>query len=329
MSRNYYIFQSGQLRRKDNTIYFENENTKRPIPIEDVESFYAFGELSLNTKLLDFLAQKNVPIHFFNYYDYYSGSYYPREELNSGYLVVNQVNHYDDSNKRMAIAREIVSAASDNILRNLKYYRNRVGGLKPFIENIEKEQEKFPSAGNPFQLMGVEGRIRDIYYESFNEILNLDEPFEKRVKRPPDNVINTLISFGNSMLYSTCLSEIYRTQLNPLISFLHEPGERRYSLSLDMSEIFKPIIVDRIIFKLLNSNMLGDSDFEKNLNYCYLQESGRKTFTREYDKKLNQTIKHRDLERKVSYQRLIRLENYKLIKHLTGEEDYEGFRIWW
>lgn len=329
MSRNYYIFNSGQLRRKDNTIYFENENTKRPIPIEDVEAFYAFGELSLNTKLLDFLAQKNVPVHFFNYYDYYSGSYYPREELNSGYLVVNQVKHYDDQSKRMIIAREIVSAASDNILRNLKYYKNRVDGLEPYIEKVEEEQEKFPNADNTFQLMGVEGRIRDIYYESFNKILDLDEPFEKRVKQPPDNVINTLISFGNSMLYSTCLSEIYRTQLNPLISFLHEPGERRYSLSLDVSEIFKPIIVDRIIFKLLNSNMLKDGDFEKDLNYCYLKESGRKTFTKEYDNKLNQTIKHRDLERKVSYQRLIRLENYKLIKHVTGEKDYEGFRIWW
>jgi len=329
MSRNYYIFNSGQLRRKDNTIYFENENTKRPIPIEDVEAFYAFGELSLNTKLLDFLAQKNVPVHFFNYYDYYSGSYYPREELNSGYLVVNQVKHYDDPAKRMEIAREIVSAASDNILRNLKYYKNRVDGLEPYIEKVEKEQEKFPSADNTLQLMGVEGRIRDIYYESFNKILDLEEPFEKRVKQPPDNVINTLISFGNSMLYSTCLSEIYRTQLNPLISFLHEPGERRYSLSLDVSEIFKPIIVDRIIFKLLNSDMLKDGDFEKDLNYCYLKENGRKTFTKEYDNKLNQTIKHRDLERKVSYQRLIRLENYKLIKHVTGEKDYEGFRIWW
>ena len=100
-------------------------------------------------------------------------------------------------------------------------------------------------------------------------------------------------------------------------------------MSLDVSEIFKPIIVDRIIFKLINSNMLSDSDFEKDLNYCYLKESGRKTFTKEYDNKLNQTIKHRDLERKVSYQRLIRLENYKLIKHVTGEKDYEGFRIWW
>jgi CRISP-associated protein Cas1 len=58
-----------------------------------------------------------------------------------------------------------------------------------------------------------------------------------------------LISFGNSLLYATTLSEIYRTQLNPTVSFLHEPSARRYSLSLDLSEIFKPIIVDRTIFK--------------------------------------------------------------------------------
>jgi len=147
--------------------------------------------------------------------------------------------------------------------------------------------------------------------------------------QPPDNMTNALISFGNMMLYSACLGEIYRTQLNPLISYLHEPGERRFSLSLDIAEIFKPIIVDRVIFKMINQKMVQDGDFEKKLNYCFMKESAKKAFIREFDEKLKTVIHHRGLGREVSYRRLIRLECYKLIKHLLGDCRYEGFKIWW
>lgn len=332
MARPYYIFKSGTLRREQNTLYLENEEGKRPIPVEDVDSLYVLGEVSLNTKLLTFLAQKGIPVHFFDYYENYTGTYYPREHLVSGFLLVKQVQHYLDLKKRMVIAREFVSAAIDNLLRNLKYYKNRIeegAQLETVIAHIEVDQKQVVNAQDPLQLMAVEGRVRDRYYQSFNVIVKLDEPFQKRVKRPPDNPINTLISFGNSLLYRTVLSEIYHTQLVPTVSYLHEPGERRFSLSLDVAEIFKPLIVDRAIFKLMNNRMLSEEDFERDLNYCYLQDSGRKKFVQEYDERLNQTIEHRNLKRPVSYRRLIRLECYKLIKHLLGEETYEGLRMWW
>ena len=59
----------------------------------------------------------------------------------------------------------------------------------------------------------------------------MEYDFDQRVRNPPDNAVNALISFGNSLVYTTCLTEIYRTQLSPLISFLHEPGNRRFSLA--------------------------------------------------------------------------------------------------
>ena len=170
--------------------------------------------------------------------------------------------------------------------------------------------------------MGYEGTIRDIYYTAFNIILELKTPLERRVRRPPDNPINAAISFGNSLMYPACLTEIYRTQLNPTISFLHEPGDRRFSLSLDLAEIFKPLIIDRIIFRLFNRGQLNESKhFETKVGECYLNEKGRKTFIAAFDEQLKQTVSHRKLKRHVSYQRLIRLECYKLIKHLVGMED--------
>lgn len=87
---------------------------------------------------------------------------------------------------------------------------------------------------------------------------------------PPDNMINTLISFVNTIIYSKVLTEIYHTQLNPTISYLHEPGSRRFSLCLDLAEIFKPLIGDRVIFSLLNRNQITERSFEKELNFLHL-----------------------------------------------------------
>lgn len=332
--RNYYITQSGRLRRKANTLYFESgdgngNTTKTPIPVEDVDALYLYGEIDLNTRLFNFLAQKNICAHVFNYYGYYSGSYYPREYLNSGFLVVKQVEHYKSKKKRALIAREFVRAAAHGIQRNIAYYQHRGKDLTQQGQAIANQAEAIDSAAEIRNLMGIEGHIRDLYYQAFNIIVGDEFQLSKRVRRPPDNPVNAMISFGNSLCYAECLSEIYRTQLNPLISFLHEPGERRFSLALDLSEIFKPLLVDRSIFKLLNQKMIQLDDFDRDVNYCYLKEKGRRVFLREWDERLRTTIKHRRLNRKVSYQRLIRLECYKLIKHLTNMETYEAFQAWW
>lgn len=146
---------------------------------------------------------------------------------------------------------------------------------------------------------------------------------------PPDNMINSLISYVNSLIYSKTLSEVYHTQLNPTISYLHEPGVRRYSLCLDISEVFKPLIGDRLIFSLLNRKQITEESFTQELNFLHLKKEASKLIVRELENSLKKTIKHKELGRQVSYQYLIRLELYKLIKHIIGEKEYEGFKIWW
>jgi len=326
MSKPYYIFSSGRLSRKENTIYVEAEdNIKKSIPIEDVESLHIFGEVDLNTKFLNFLSQQNIPIHFYNYYGFYSGSFMPREKNISGNLTVKQVEFYIDPIKRQYIAISFIEGAIFHMQRNLREYE----GTEKFVEILKTELLNAYNTKSIPELMGCEGRARDTYYQAFNVILKNNFSFVKREKRPPTNPINALISFGNSIIYSIVLTQIYLTQLNPTISYLHEPGEKRYSLSLDISEIFKPLIVDPVIFKLVNNNMLNEDDFDEDLNFCYLTENGRKKFIKEIDQKLNTTIKHRKLKRNVSYKQLIRLECYKLIKHFLSDEVYVPFKAWW
>ena len=138
-----------------------------------------------------------------------------------------------------------------------------------------------------------------------------------------------MISFGNSILYTVVLSEIYKTHLDPRIGYLHATNFRRFTLNLDMAEIFKPIIVDRMIFTVLNKGMIKKSHFEEKLQGIYLKEDGRKIFVEEMENRLNTTIRHRSVGREVSYRRLIRLELYKLEKHLMGEKEYEPFVAQW
>ncbi len=330
MGEKFYIFKNGVLSRKDNNIRMTTkEGDIKDIKSEVVDEIFLFGEIDLNTKLLNFLSQKGIILHIFNYYGFYSGSYYPKETNVSGYLVVNQVKHYIDETLRLSIAKEILKTASSNIYRNLRYYNSRGSELDDFLTEIDSLSKKLDFATNINQIMGIEGNIRKKYYSAWNIIINQDIEFTKRTKRPPDNMINSLISFANSLIYTTTLSEIYKTQLNPTISYLHEPGEKRFSLSLDISEIFKPLIADRMIFSLLNKNKITIDDFDEESNFTYLKENSRKKIIEDYDIRLERTIFHKELNRDVSYRYLIRLECYKIIKHIIGEKEYSGFRIWW
>lgn len=328
--RDYYITKSGRIRRSENTIELElSDGGKRDIPINDVKSIHLFGEMDLNSRLLVFLNQHGVPVHFYNWYGYYSGSFYPREKLLSGLMVVRQVEHYLDVSKRLEIAKEFVRTAVHNIVQNLSHYKSSGKNVSEYIEKIKVKGLSLEAARSIPDLMGVEGRVREIYYSSFGSILREGFEFERRTKQPPENMLNCMISFGNSLLYATTLSEIYHTQLTPTVSYLHEPGERRYSLALDLAEIFKPIVVDRVIFSLVNNRMIKPEHFLRELNSCYLNDDGRRVFLEAYEEKLSTTLRHVRLKRHVSYQRLIRIEAFKLARHLLGEGSYRGFRSQW
>lgn len=330
MKQSYYLYNSGRLQRKDNTLeVVYKDGTKKSIPVERVDDIYVMTEFDFNTNLLSFLSQFGISVHFFNYYGFYTGTYYPKEALVSGKLLIKQVENYSDSSKRLKIAKAFIDAASYNIYRNSNYYNNRGKDVSLYMKEIEYLRRQIGLCNDVQELMGIEGNIRKVYYDSWNVIINQDIAFEKRVKNPPDNAINSLISYVNTIIYTRVLSEIYKTQLNPTISYLHEPSERRFSLCLDIAEIFKPIIADRLIFSMLNKKQITEKDFEDGLNFTYIKDSTRKQITREIDLRLQTKIKHKKLDREVSYEYLIRLEVYKLIKHLLGDDEYEGFKMWW
>ncbi len=334
MKKTYYLFNPGRLQRCDNTLKFTpydedgNEQKPRFLPVEDVAELYCFGNLDANAALYNFLGQEQILIHFFDYYENYTGSFMPREALISGKMLIAQVKCQQNRKSRITLAQQILEGASFNMVKNLRYYNNRGKDLEPIIETVEELSSKIIQTSAIDELMGIEGNIRKNYYEAFELIIN-DFSMDGRSYRPPKNEVNALISFGNMMCYSQCLRAIHQTQLNPAISFLHEPGDRRFSLSLDLAEVFKPLLVDRVIFKVMNKKMIQPNHFEEQLNKIILKPNGKKTFVQAFEERIEETIKHRSLNRSVSYKHLIKLECYKIQKHLLGIEEYKPFKMWW
>ena len=274
-----YIFSMGELTRKDNSLCFRKDEKNVYIPIENTKEIYCMNEVSINTKLLDFLGQNHVVIHFFNYYGGYSGTFYPRAQYMSGRLLIKQVESFKQN--RMSIAKAVVKGIGSNIYEVLyHYYKHDKKEVKGTVDWIKKEfYADVEHAEHIKALLAVEGELWMRFYADFRYFLPEDFIMNKRVKRPPDNPMNALVSFGNTLLYTKTISAIYRTHLDQRISYLHEPSEARFSLSLDLSESFKSVIVFRTIFDLVNNRKIQvEKHFEKKVNYCMLNEDGRKIF---------------------------------------------------
>lgn len=323
-----YITSMGELTRKDNSLCFRKEGKNVYIPVENTKEIYCLNEISINTKLLDFLSRNNIVVHFFNYYEGYNGTFYPKNQYNSGRLLIKQVEKYNSS--RLVVAKAIVKVIGENIEEVLyHYYKHNKKDVKGTIDWIRKEFTlKIDNANNIKEVMAIEGEVWQKFYSNFKYFLPEDFIMNKRVRRPPDNPINAMISFGNTLLYTKTISAIYRTHLDQRISFLHEPSEGRFSLSLDISEAFKPVIVYKTIFDLVNNKKITVSKhFDKKVNYCLLNEEGRNIFISAFEERLESVFIHPTLKRKVSYRTAIKLDCYKLIKFILEDKDFRPFNM--
>ena len=312
-----YISSMGELSRKDNSLCFRRDNKNVYIPVENTKEIYCLNEVSINSKLLDFLAKNNIIVHFFNYYGGYSGTFYPRDQYQSGRLLVKQVEKFQQN--RLIIAKAIVRGIGSNIDEVLyHYYKHDKKEVMKTISWIRKD----------FQLMRVEGEVWERFYSDFKYFLPEEFLMNKRVKRPPDNPMNALVSFGNTLLYTKTISAIYRTHLDQRISYLHEPSEGRFSLSLDLSEVFKPVIVFRTIFDLVNNRRLQvEKHFERKVNYCLLNDDGRKIFSEAFEARMESVFMNSQLKRKVTYRTAVKLDCYKLIKYILEDKEFIPFHL--
>lgn len=327
---NHHIFADGELSRNEGTLRIDTlDGDTEYLPVESVDSLYLHGQIDFNTRALGLLNDHNVPLHVFGWKDYYRGSYLPKRGQVSGNTVVDQVRAYDDLERRLPIGHDIIEASIHNMRGNLRYYDGRRGDFSGAVDELEELKQSVSSTTDINELRSVEGNARKIYYRCFDRILRDPFTLSKREYNPPTNEANAAISFLNSMVYTTSVSAIRKTALDPTVGYVHEPGERRFTLSLDIADIFKPILADRVLFRLVNRQQLSVGDFEDELEGCLLTEDGRMTVLEEYEKTLDETIEHPRLNRKVSFKTLVQTDVYSLKKHVLTGETYHATERWW
>ncbi len=324
--RTHFILSPGRLRRQDNNLFFDRydeegkvEKTKI-LPINAIDEIYILAKVEIDSYTLAFLADNNILLHFFSPYQSFRGNFYPNtpNSVNkSGFVLLQQVRAFDDLKMRLYIAKALTKGQIKNGAYNC-YKRGVEFDEKPYLEALEK-------ARSIAEVMAVEGSFKKSYYQAWNKIIKNQRSFKFtiRTKRPPADKINALISYVNTRIYNVVLSEIYKTELDPRIGFLHEPNYRALSLHLDIAEIFKPIIGDNLIFTLLNREQITARSFQVDAGRIRFAKEAIKTIEMAMIEKLTQQIKVG--EQRLTWRQIIRREVNHLKRCICEYEPYEPF----
>ena len=321
MNRRIYLFNSGTFHRKANTLRFvSSDSTRKDIPVEQVSDIFVFGEVKFSRKLLEFLMSKGIVLHVFSYGGHYLGSFYPVRRKGDSFYIVKQVENYIDEKKRLERARSFVRGAINNMIFVLRSRRAPYNHLSNLLKHIDNAK------GIP-GLMSIEGDAWDYYFSRWNSFIK-DEffQFSGRKRRPPTDPINAMIGFGNSLIYSALVGYLFRVGLDPRIGYLHSVKKRTFSLNLDMAELFKPLMVDRLIFNLIGKKSIRDKHFENKGKGVYLNSEGRRIFVRGFEEMMRSPLNVRG-RKKMSYHGFIKWECERLKSALMNDEPYEPFKL--
>jgi len=324
--RVHFLMVAGRVRRESNNLKFDrydedyNVVSTKPLPIKGIDEIYILAKVDLDSYTIAFIADNNILLHFFSPFQSFRGNFFPSTSNSvnkSGFVLLQQLRAFDDEVHRLYLAKQITKAHFINGANNCKRYK---------IEfDVEQYLKTLDSAKTINDIMTTEGAFQKNYYQAWNKIIKNQRVFKfvKRTKRPPTDKINCLISYVNTRIYNIVLSEIYKTELDPRIGFLHEPNYRALSLHLDIAEIFKPILGDNIIFWLLNNGEITAKSFQTN--------SGRIRFTNEAIKKIEQNIIKKMTtqitigEQRLTWRQVIRREVNRIKRNVVETSEYEPF----
>lgn len=315
-----FIVREAKLKRQDNTLFVYANGRKTGFPIEKVRHIVLLGEAAFNSRLLELCGSHGVRVSVFDYYGYYRGSFEPSEQNPAGRVKLSQAALVLDEGRRMTVARELVRGAAHNMRALLAYYAYRgVAGLELILKEMDKLAGKITQAESPEQLMGIEGNLHQVYYGAWGQV---DErlDFAPRVRRPPNNPINCLISFLNQLVYTVARHETFKTHLEESFAFLHGSSQSRSSLSLDLAEPFKPILSHALIFRLVRKGMMEDCWFEQKEGVCLLTETGRRHVAEQFSARLEEVYQER------GYREWVYREALNIERHLLGVAEYVSFK---
>lgn len=329
INHEYHLLQNGVLNKRDYALIFENEKEKCDIPVEAVDQLNIYSDITITSSALKMISDRKICVSFVSKYGYQIGTYIPENHSKTSVDFLKQAVYYESSN-RFVMAQKMEIAGIHNLRANVKYYnRKNQHLLDQTVDALTQYMTEMRNAKTVDELMLIEAKARHEYYLSFNQILKQKTfRFEKRTRRPPKDELNAMISFGNTLLYNYILQMIWKTTLDPRIGVVHATNRRSYSLNLDFADIFKPVIVDRVIFSLVNLLQIqADRHFvREDGGLVYLSKEGKRIFIEAFEEKLADKITVK--EKTYTYKQLIETEVRKFQHHVVDGEKYKPYKYW-
>ena len=276
------IPRDARLNRNENALVVTSDAGRKAIPLNGVKHVLCMGDGSISIRLLKDMGRRGIRFTVLDGGGGFLGAFEPEDDIPSGRGRIGQAALFLDESARLRIARAIITAQVKSMRGLLhRYRRNGTPGLDPSLSGLERAIDMIGRATNIEALMGGEGQARAFLHDSFEQI-SPNAKLERRVRRPPPDPVNCLMSFFNMLLYSACANELAKTHLDRSISFLHAPGTGRRSLSIDMAETFRPVLSDALLLSVFRREGLDASWFDRSPGVCLLSEKGRMKATERF-----------------------------------------------
>lgn len=290
------------------------------VPLERVTEVVACGDVSFSGAALRELIEGGIGVGYVGPRGEWVGRWEPAESK-SILLRREQFRSADDPSRTLAIAKPIVAGKIRNCRALLQRARRDGAAIEEAtLATLQRLRDQAMVASTMESLRGIEGEAAAVYFPAYGTIVSVNGfSFEHRLRRPPPDPVNALLSFGYALLAHAAATAVRSVGFDAHLGYLHAVRYGRESLALDVMEEFRPIIVDALVAALIRLRMIALSDFVCSPTECRLKDDARRTFLVQFERKLESSVRHPVLGREVSHRRAIELQARLLAKHLLGE----------
>lgn len=320
----YINTQGAYLHKEHETLVIDiNKEKVAQLPIHAIGAIFCFGNVMVSPQVMGFCGENSVNLAFFTEY----GRFLARVQgKQTGNVLLRRAQYRKADEDPVSVARNIVAAKIQMQKQILQRHQRNHGNSTEFsqqITAINHVLDTLKQCSDLDKIRGYEGEAASRYFSIFNMLLtNKDKVFEfsGRVRRPPTDPVNCLLSFMYSVLGNDISAALQGVGLDPQVGFLHQERPGRDSLALDLLEEFRAFIADRLVLTLLNRQQLKPSDFVTETGGAVkLKDDARKLVLKEYQSRKQQKIRHQFLDEDVEIGLLPHVQALLLARHIRGD----------
>jgi len=224
---------------------------------------------------------------------------------------------------RLAMARSLVRGKLQNARTWLmRQNRNRDQELARQVLGLSNCLDSLAGATTVDELMGLEGMAGKYHFEAFRLILKQDLGFTGRIRRPPTDPVNAMLSFGYTLLFQRVWSAVETAGLDPMLSNLHGIEDRRPSLALDLMEEFRTLIVDVVVAGIVNRIDAVPGDFVRTDGKgVRMTREMLARFVHRFQERLNDQVSHPVSGQSYAYKDILLQQAWQYKSVVTGERE--------